>query len=476
MERSTMQNHLVNSSAINGAGLSPGKKVFKVQSGQFAGRIVILMQTSPSEIKLTYADYPYTTWVAPINILNDCADNPFDAVMDDENNMYLAYTLAINNNLVCRKLTFIYGLWAVSDVHTIYDSDNNLNPSIELQQPDKLWVSWTRISSGQYYINAKHSIDRGENWGNGPSSYGYEIASGVSSAWSKVQSMGSYTYLIYTIDGTRLSCRRKHIFLELWEDEEDIATGSGFDDNFDTAISADNRVGVTFDSGTLSFREFDGSKWSGVAVIDESGGDFPQLRYFNNNPYVVYLSEFIDNQRRVLCCRRQGSSFTEPLEMIESSRPFDEAICYSSTFASYQDLTAQAADSVAGDMFYSGTSTLLKMPGDALYLGMQNRFHFLHIILSVPGSGGNISWQYFNGQDWASFEPEGGSFNLEDIEKDYMLWDDMISVPNNWQKNRLNDNYLFWIRAVVTSEFNTGPVGTHVSAVAKVGAFILMEC
>ncbi|MEW5922406.1 MAG: hypothetical protein AB1746_00310, partial [Candidatus Zixiibacteriota bacterium] len=361
MERDKMQIFLADSTAISGAGISPEKKVFKINSGQYAGRIVILMQLSPTQVKLTYADPPYNSWVTPINILNDCADSPFDAVMDSENNIYLVYTLSADSKLACRKLGYFQGLWAVGDACIIYESDSNVNPSIEIQPPERLWVSWTRITSGGYYLNAKHSNDWGENWGNGPSSYGYEIASGVSSAWSRLQTMGSYMYIFYTIDGSRLSTRRKHVFIELWEDEEDIATGAGFDHNFDTAITADNRIGIVFDNGTMRYREFDGTRWSSIIEIDGDGGDFPQLRYFNNNPYIVYLSDFIGSQRRILCRRRPGGSFMDPEELAPSNRVFDKVFCYNSTYASYQDITAQAADDVAGDMYFPGTTALLKM-------------------------------------------------------------------------------------------------------------------
>lgn len=475
MERNKMQKHLADSTAGNGAGIGPGKKVFKVKTGQYAGRIVVLMQLSPTQVKMTYADPPYNSWAVMSNALNDCADNSFDAIMDSEHNIYIVYTLSADGKLACRKLWFFHGLWSVGEASVIYDSDTNLNPSIEIQQPGILWVSWTRIASGAYYINAKHSADWGENWGNGPSSYGYEIASGTSSAWSRLQSMGSYIYVFYTIDGTRLSSRRKHIFIELWESEGDIATGFGFDDNFDSAITVDDRIGIVFDNSTLFYREFDGIKWSNVIEIDGNGGDFPQLRYYNNNPYIVYLSDFISNQRRILCRCRPGGSFTAPEDLTASHRVFEKVTCYNSTFAAYQDMTTQAGDDVAGDMYYPGTTALFKMPGDALYLGMSDRFHLLKIILSVPGSGGSLSWQYHNGHDWVGFEPSGGGYNFEDTSKDFLLWDDLLSAPDDWQKYSLNGDRCFWVRIVVASEFNTGPIGSHISAVANVGAIILME-
>jgi len=80
-----MQKHLTDSTATFKAGIGPGKRIFKVASGQYAGRIVILIQTSSTDIKLTYADYPYTVWSSLSTIVSDSADYPFDAIMDDDN-------------------------------------------------------------------------------------------------------------------------------------------------------------------------------------------------------------------------------------------------------------------------------------------------------------------------------------------------------------------------------------------------------
>ncbi|HDL03153.1 MAG TPA: hypothetical protein ENH25_03375 [candidate division Zixibacteria bacterium] len=470
-----MQNHLADSTALYGAGISTGKKIFKISSGRFAGRIVALMQTSPTEIKLSCAEYPYTDWTPLQNIVNDCADSPFDAVMDGEHNICLVYTLGVDSTLVCRKLAFVQGIWVVGDSHVIYDSDSNVFPSVAIEQPDRLWVTWTRNASGQYYINAKKSDNDGVSWGSGSSSYGDEIALGNSSAFARVQPAGSYIYLVYTVDGSRMSYRRRNVNLEIWENESDIATGSGFDEHFDTAISGDERLGVVYDNSGIRFREYDGSRWLAICTIDENGGEFPCLRYFNNDPYVVYLSEFTGNTRKILFSRRLDNGFSDPQVLDSSQNTFDKALCYNAVVASYHDLTAEAADSNPGDMYFPESAVIFKSPGDALYLGMNSRFHALKIILSAVGTGGSVGWQYYNGQDWVGFAPAGGACDFDSTDRELLLWDDLASVPGDWQKYSLGGSRLFWIKAAVTSEFDTGPVGTHISTVSAIGAIALME-
>jgi len=470
-----MQNHLADSTAMYGAGNCTGKRVFEITTGQFAGRVVVLMHTSPSEIKMTYADYPYSAWATPFNLVNDSADSPFDATMDDDNNLYLVYTLEADKTLVCRKIGFVQGIWLVDTYHTIFDADINRRPSISIQPTGRLWAAWSRESGGVHYINVKHSDDGGDSWGSGPSDAGYEIASGLSSVYPRLQMMGSYIYLLYAVDGARLSYRRKHVNLDIWESEADISTGAGYDDNFDSAASDDGRLGVVFDNGAVCFREYDGDRWGGVAVIDANGGEFPQLRYFDNAPHVVYLSDFVGGSHRVLYSLGQSGDFSAPLTLDPPASTFDRFFCYNAGRAVYQDLTSEAADDTPGDICFPETAALLQSPGDAVYAGMENRFHYLKIILSTAGAGGIVSWQYYNGTDWVAFTPSGGAFNFDQPETELLLWDDLDSVPDNWQKNFIEGSRLFWIRVVVISAYDTDPVGTYAGSVSNAGSIVLME-
>ena len=470
-----MLKHLIDSSAVSGAGLCTGKKVFEISSGRYAGRIAVLMQTSPTEIKLTYADYPYSEWSTPVTAANNSDDSSFDAVMDEDNNIYLVYTLGADNSLVCLMLSFVQGLWFAGDHNVVYNADINIHPSVTLQSSARLWVAWTREASGQYYINAKDSPDGGINWGNGPSSFGHDIASGTASAFSRLDSMGSNMFIVYTVDGARLSYRKKHFNMEIWEGEKDISTGTGFDENFDTSASDDNLLGVLFDNGAVCFREFDGEKWGGIETIDSGGGEFPQLRYFSNTPTAIYLSDFIAGSRRVLYSRRSSGIFSEPAVLESAANIFDKVLCYSASHAAYQDLSSEASDDTPGDMFFAGTSVLLQLPGDTVYFGMQNRFNRLKILLSQPGTVGIVSWQYFNGQDWIGFTPSGGVYNFDDFSKDLLLWDDLLSIPADWQRCTVEGGCMFWVRIVVTSAFDIGSVGTFAGAVSNTGAIVLME-
>jgi hypothetical protein len=471
-----MKKHLFNSTASSAAGICPAKRVFRVPSGTYAGRIAVLAQTSPTEIKLAYADYPYDDWIGPLNVINDAADRPFDAVMDEDGHIYVACIRQTSGDLVVRKLTFSSGGWSVGPAGTVYTGDENHYPSIVIQdQPRRLWVSWSRLSSGQYYVNAKYSDDDGQLWGTGPSSFGYELSDADSSACSRLIMMASYLYAFYTHGATKLSYRRKHINVSLWEDEETIVAGSGYDHNFDVAVSGDQHLGVVFCDPAVRYREFNGNTWSGIVDIDTDDAAFPQLQFIANDPVVAYLSGTNGAPKRILWSRKKESSFSVPEPLDTAASDFDSVFCYNSVSADFADLTAPAADSAAADVYHPDSMALIAQVGDALYLGMNAPFHYLKIILSTAAVGGNVSWQYFNGEQWIGFLPAGGQYAFGDNDKELLLWDDYDAVPSDWQKNVVADRNLFWIRVVVAAPFATPPVGSRLTAVSNVESLVLME-
>jgi hypothetical protein len=470
-----MQKHLINSTAAYPGGISPGHRIFKVPTGIYAGRIVLLVQSSPSEIKLTYADYPYTSWSTPSNLINDMADYPFDALMDGNGNIYLAYTLGPTNDLTLRKLSFSAGNWTVGSLITVYNGDDNYFPSLCLESSNRLWVGWSRLSSGSYYVNAKYSDDWGANWVDGTSGPGEVLSSGAVSAYTKMVVMADYLYAIYSEGGAKINYRRKHIFATEWESEGEIFSGSGLDHNFDAAPSQDNRVGVVWDDGGIKFKEFDGNSWSGISVVDVDGGQFPQIKYINNLPYIVYISTVGSGQNNLLFSRRENNSFSSPVILDSAKSDFGKVYCYDISSAGFEDLTAAASSDTSGDIFHSGSSTIFKEIGDTLYLGLDEKYHFLKAIIATAGIGGTLTWQYFDGNEWVSFIPSGGSWFFTSTDKSLLLWDDILSTPENWQKCSVNGTEMFWIRITVASPFSTGPVGTRLTTVPNIQAVVLME-
>jgi len=470
-----MQYHLENSSAAYEAGISPGKRIFKVSSGQFAGRVAALYQVSPSEIKLSYSDYPYSLWSTPTTVINDSADFPFDAIMSESGYIYIVYTLGSSNDLVLRKLTFSGGSWTIGALNTIYNGDDNYFPSINAEPGGRIWVSWSRLSGGQYYINAKYSDDDGVTWPTGPTSPGTTLSAAADLAYSKLVDRGSYNYCIYTLGTTKLAYRKKHFNITLWDAEEAIANGINLDHNFDAAVSQDERIGVIFDDNKIRYREYDGSVWGSLIDIDSSSGYFPQIKFAKNIPYLIYLSDFGTGQKRILYSCRESDSFSTPEVLDSRKAPLSKVFCYRAISGNFDDLTTAAESSATSDIYHSDSGAMLEDLGDTIYFGHDQKFNYLKLILGSSGSGGAVSWQYFNGQEWIAFSPSGGIFDFSTSEKELLLWDDYGSIPPDWQKKTINGVELLWIRAIVSSPFTIAPVGTQITAISNISAIVLME-
>ncbi len=470
-----MQNHLIDSDASYPAGISPGKKIFRVNSGLYAGRIVALTASSGSEIKLTYADFPYNSWNTPAVVVDDSADYPFDAAMDADGNIYLAYTLEVSFDLVLRKLTFSNGAWSPGDLCTIYDGDDNYYPSVAIEPGGRLWAAWCRVAAGQSYVNIKLSDDDGLTWPTGISNYGVTLSSAGTTAFPKIIMAGQYCYTFYTLGASKLAYRRKHLNVTTWDAEQEIATGAALDSDFDIAISDDGKIGLVFDDDKIRFIEYNNNVWSGVGDIDDAGGIFPQIKYIDNAPYIVYLTDYGLNQKRAMFTARLQETFSYPAPFDPKENILSKVFCYRAVSGNFRDLTGPAADAISADIYHADSGVIFKESGDSLFLGMDDRFNYVKIILAVAGSGGIVSWQYWNGQEWCGFTPYGGEYHFDSSDKELLLWDDYHALPASWQKKSVNDSDCYWIKITVLSPFTTGPVGSQITALTKGLGLIIME-
>jgi hypothetical protein len=100
-------------------------------------------------------------------------------------------------------------------------------------------------------------------------------------------------------------------------------------------------------------------------------------------------------------------------------------------------------------------------------MGMDHKFNLAKIILSTGGIAGEVCWQYWNGQSWTNFTPYSGTYHLDSQDKMVILWQDLSSVPSDWQRCPVNLVSEFWVRILVTTGFTTAPVGTQITAVPE---------
>ncbi len=465
-----MQNELITTStAGNPLGEGSGRKLLRVSSGTYANRLVLLYQDTPGSISLRFADAPYTSWSASQSIATDSADSAFDCWMNTNGDIHLVYTAATTFNLQYRQLMFSSGAWTVGAVSVVNSVDDCYFPSIILEQPSRLWITYTRVSAGSSYINAIKSDDWGATWIVGA---GDELAGPDTSAYSKILIANDRLYVFYTIGGTKLAERSKYFFTGAYVAEVPLASGSGLDQHFHASVAQDNRIGLVFDDGSLSYREFDGSQWLAVEAIDSSGGDYPRVSFFDNIPTVTYLHNFGANQNRLLTSTRQNGAFLAGVDLLTTWRQLDNVALFSQSAGTYADLTSESASSAIGDIFHPTSGGALSVIGDAIYFGHSDRFNYLKLILATAGVGGTVDWQYFDGSGWVTFTPTDGAYHLSTSSRELTLWPDGAAIPASWQKTVVNGVTMFYIRALVSSAFTTKPVATQLTAIANLTEFI----
>ena len=184
--------------------------------------------------------------------------------------------------------------------------------------------------------------------------------------------------------------------------------------------------------------------------------------------YLFFSKSIGTNQNQLYYSQKSGSNFTTPAILNSGSKAFDKVFCFDQSATNqFSDKTTEASDSTAADVFHPTSAGLVKDLNDALYLGMDSKFNLVSLILSTAGITGEVVWQYWNGSSWNSFTPNSGAYHLTSSPKTVVLWQDLDSVPQDWQQNSVNNVTKFWLRLLVTTAYTTAPVGSQITAVAK---------
>jgi hypothetical protein len=466
----TMNKFIANSTADSPLGIPPGRKCLIVPSGQYAGRVAILYAASPSNIKLVSADPPFANFSSPSDVVTDSADTPFDAHMNSDGDIYVAYIETSTNDLKFVKLTFDGGTWLVGAPATVYDGGDSSYPCICKLSAGRLWIAYTRLSGVDYYISAKVSTDDGETW-TAASDPGDTLTSGDDSAYCKMVERNQYQYVFYSEGGDRIACRSKAISAVIWGSEVVLASEGGYDENFTAAVSPDGRIGVAYVSATgLKFREYNGSYWSGEATLDNNTVVWPVVSYQGGEAYVLYARSRGSNMNQAFYTKKENDSFSSPEPLDTRKADLKKLLLYNASAGSYEDKTNEAASSDMADVFHSASSALLLAIDDALFIGIDEPFNYLHLLLSTTGAGGEVNWKYWDGQKWKAFTPVSGTWHFTAAEHDLLLWSDFDSIPDDWQKKTISESSCYWIVATVMSAFTTAPVGSRINAISNLKA------
>lgn len=468
-----MHKLIATSAASRPTGSPPQRKLFRVPSGIFKGRLAALYMDSATGISLVHSDYPHQSWSSPQQIISDSLDSPFSACMDDSGDIHIVYSDS-SKDIKFVKLTFAAGAWSTGSAVTVLNVDDNYNPCILKDGDGKLWcfiINHRTSVDSKYYVRTKSSDDDGQTWGTGGGDLGMQLSSGSNDiCYVSACQISSRLYSVYTEERSNLKYRVYDLKLESWESEVAIHTGDYIDDDFDIAVSSDKKLGVAFSissDGRIYFKEFDGNSWSGLQEIEDVQSRSPQISYLNDIPNIFYAGLLGSNYYRLRHALMSGESFLTA-DCIPSIGIFDKVFVYDDSASSkFEDKTTAAADSSSGDVYHPESSAMLDSIGDCLYVGKQDGFYSVTLILSVVGAGGQVIWEYFDGAQWIAFTPDSGAYHFDSADKLVYLWTGGESIPSDWQIGTVNNYNAYWIRARVSVGFSSNPVGTQVMAAPK---------
>jgi len=468
-----MKKKITESTASSPLGNPVQARLFRVASGEYAGRRAALLATAPGVIALYHSDTPGTAWSAPLTVTDDSDDHSFDAVMMPNGDIHLVYPQASTNWLMARKLTYESGTWSVGDAVTVYSGTQCYDPSLAADVTGCLWVGLVRYVTPTRSIYVKASPDGGATWGSGPEDVGDQILASAVFAGVKLLTDSEHVHAVYYSRDGGFSLRSRALSGGEWSARQVIVGGNGFNDEFDAAAAGSGRLGLVYYLDSLYYCEFDGAGWSVPETVTDRPTSSPQLRFIAGVPAVTFLQWLGTDAMIIRYSDRRRGVFGEPVPLDRGSGAFDSVLLYHAATATFEDRTSEAANSTVGDLFHPASGQLLESVGDALYLGMDTRFSRAHVRLSTPGAGGTVRCAFWNGLDWQAFVPADGAVELSASDAVFTFWDDYDSLPANWQKTAIAGLSRFWIRLDVQSPFTTAPLGDQITSATWIVGFNL---
>ncbi len=463
-----MQSLIDTSTGFSGAGTAAMRRQFKLRAGPYSGRKLVIYHADAHTIKCAYADAPYLEWSAPQLVTGNSGDYPCCGWMDSEGNIYLVYTTQSALHLAFRKLSFNTGEWNIGEEIIIHGVNENFFPCLFKDSMSRLHVCWSCFDAGtgQQTLRYKRSTTDGAVWGGGPADPGAALTAGTSSCFNQIIYTAPTAYCIYADAGNRLAVRRIIDGATTWESGTELLSGVLLSDRFSAASSdSGGVVGIAFEAAyKVCFLEFDGANWSAAFEVASFSACAPLLLYNGAIPYVFYGIEIGAGQIELRFRCKNGTGFGAESILSSEAARFNTVYLYDDDgVPQLQGRTLEAASSVPADVLTNTSHALLASANDAVYLGADAPFATVNIVLSTPGSGGAVVWEYFDGSLWKSFAPATGEYHFDQITKLVRLWPDTAHVPSDWQRSRVDSWRNFWVRARVVTTFSIAPIGSQLT-------------
>lgn len=439
------------------------------ESGAMAGRRLAVIRSGTNSLSLLWADRPYTDWSIPQTIVTSAAEKAYDLTILNDTTAIVAYVDMTTADVMSVAITWAGTQFQVGTPVIAFTGDSNFDPSTVTDGSGTLWLSWTRLSSPPVrHIHIKASADGGATWGSGTTDGGDIVHSGGLIASSALAASPSRLYVVYYDDQQFLSVRSRAPEDAQWSAASIIASGAETSTVFSLAARPDGLLAMVYGVTELRYREFDGVNFNPVVTLHDAPVNAHTVWWQADSPVVLFANEAGSGQDFITYVDRRTGTFSAPALLDKHNDVFAGVLVYNAAAATFEDLTTASQTAATGDMYHSQSSALLERRGDALYVGLDLPFRLIHLLLSTPGSGGSLSYSYWDGARWIAFTPLSGATAFDQAETTIRLWSDYQAIPPDWQKVSIVAHSHFWIKVEALVDFTTAPLGTMANALGDI--------
>lgn len=468
-----MKTRIASTSVPQPLGAERARRLLSFAGGPLTGRKLAVFLASAGNIGFSWADPPYTDWSAVVPLTDSAGEAGFSAAVNNSASVLLCYVESGSNDLKAVRADWDGQAWHATAAVTVFSGDVNSDPALVLDASGVAWVAWSRLVGGVRTIRVKSSSDLGGTWGAGSSDPGEELHAGGLVATAGLTAAPGALYAAYYYDSQLLCVRRRPLPDGNWSEPAVAASGIETSPAFACAVRDDGLLGLAYGVTKVLYREYDGLNFGPAAVVHDAPPGSLQLSWQAQFPLLTFTEASGDHQHRIRVTDRSTGEFQAARLLDSRNDIFSRVLAYNNAAGTFADLTAAAQSYDTGDLVHPDSTVLLHYYGDAVFVGMDLPFRFLHLLLSQPGTGGTIGCSYWNGSQWIAFTPFDGAVRLDQSEITVPFWPDYDTIPPDWQRVTVDGHSAFWVRLTVLDAFTVAPVGSMAAAISNVSAVCL---
>jgi len=122
----------------------------------------------------------------------------------------------------------------------------------------------------------------------------------------------------------------------------------------------------------------------------------------------------------------------------------------------FTDFTTEANNATTDDVNLLPAAEVID---DAFYFGGDHPFSFIKFVITTPGVGSGITWEYYNGTSWTTLTTTDGTTQFTTAGTNSVTFD----IPTDWIKLTVNAELKYWVRSrCTTASYTTQPKASRI--------------